>query len=56
MKIFDEDRLLILGALNSLGVLLSEYQHQWSAGERAIFEEACSILGQPNEEGEEWRT
>lgn len=40
-----EDILLVLGALDSLGVALSDAGHTWTDGERAIYEEAVTILG-----------
>ena len=38
------DFLLIQGALDSLGVALSEHRHQWTAGEREIYEQATSKI------------
>lgn len=35
---------LIIGALDSLGVALADHRHQWSDGERAIYEEAVALL------------
>lgn len=40
-----EDVALILGALDSLGAALSDHDHQWTDGERAIYEQACWLLG-----------
>lgn len=38
------DLQLVLGALDSLGVALADHDHQWTVGERAIYEEAVSLL------------
>jgi len=35
---------LIQGALDSLGAALTNYGHEWTDGERAIYEEATAIL------------
>ena len=35
---------LIVGALDSLGVALAEHGHEWTDGERAIYEEAVKTL------------
>lgn len=43
----DEDKFLILGALDSLGTALAEYDHVWTDGEREIYEQACALLGAP---------
>jgi hypothetical protein len=40
--LFDDS--LVLGALDSLGVALAEHGHEWTTGERAIYEEAVGIL------------
>jgi hypothetical protein len=40
---------LVLGALDSLGVALTNHGHEWSAGERAIYEEACNLMGAKSE-------
>ncbi len=39
-----EDANLIVGALDSLGVALTGQDHQWSDGERAIYESAIAML------------
>lgn len=44
MLLTKEEVQLVLGALDSLGVALVEHDHQWSDGERAIYEEALNIL------------
>lgn len=36
---------LVLGALDSLAMSLTNYGHAWSDGERAIYEEATLVLG-----------
>lgn len=36
---------IIIGALDSLGTALSEHGHEWTDGERAIYEEAMRIVG-----------
>ncbi|MEO8439086.1 MAG: hypothetical protein ABI540_02580 [Spartobacteria bacterium] len=43
-QISESDRQLILGALDSLGVALADHDHEWSAGECAIYEEAVRIM------------
>lgn len=35
---------LVVGALDSLGIIAADHKHQWSEGERAIYEEAIKIL------------
>ncbi len=52
-----ENRKLVLGALDSLAVALADHEHEWTVGERAIYEEAIVLLGQsdcqaPSKEGE----
>jgi predicted PP-loop superfamily ATPase len=42
MTEYDKD--LITGALDSLGVALADHQHQWTEGERAIYEESIKTL------------
>jgi hypothetical protein len=44
MKISEGDRQIILGALDSLGVALADYDHEWTVGERTIYEEAVNLL------------
>lgn len=39
-----EDAQLILGALDSLSIALTEYDHQWSDGEKEIYEQSVEIL------------
>lgn len=40
----NEEITLVVGALDSLGVILAEKGHEWTEGERAIYEEAIKIL------------
>ena len=35
---------LVVGALDSLGVALADHGHEWTEGERAIYEESVQIL------------
>lgn len=44
MKLSREDIHIIIGALNSLGIALVEYNHIWTNGQRSIYEEAIKIL------------
>src|SRR6266403_2447213 len=44
MKVSESDRQLVLGALDSLGVSLADHDHEWTVGERTIYEEAIKIL------------
>lgn len=44
MTLSSDEINLITGALDSLGVALTDHHHQWLAGERAIYEEAMAIL------------
>lgn len=49
----EEQRALIVGALDTLGTKLADYGHKWTEGEKVIFEQAVKILGaEPEEEGE----
>lgn len=41
----DEDLDLIRGALDSLGVSLSAHNHEWTVGEREIYEQAIMLTG-----------
>jgi len=38
------DLYLVQGALDSLGVALADHNHEWSDGERTIYEQATSII------------
>ena len=40
----DEDRALVLGALDSLAVALTDHDHEWSEGEREIYEQAVACI------------
>ena len=44
MKMAEADRQLVLGALDSLGVALAEHDHEWTVGERTIYEEAIKVI------------
>ena len=44
MKISEGDRQIIVGALDSLGVALADHDHEWTVGERTIYEEAINVL------------
>lgn len=44
MNITKEQASLIQGALDSMGVALTNHGHEWSAGERAVYEEATAAL------------
>lgn len=37
----------VQGALDSLASALTQHGHQWTEGERAIYEDACTLLGNP---------
>ncbi len=51
MTLSEQNRLMILGALDSLGVALSEHGHEWSEGEKTIYEMSVEALkgGKPDE-------
>lgn len=44
MKISEGDRQIVVGALDSLGVALADHDHEWTVGERTIYEEAIKFL------------
>jgi hypothetical protein len=44
VKISGSDRQLVLGALDSLTVTPADYDHEWTVGERTIYDEALKIL------------
>jgi len=44
MTLDDDQRRLILGALDTLGTQLSEHGHQWTEGEREIYDQSVAIL------------
>lgn len=50
MTLNNNQRLLVIGALDSLGVALADHGHQWTDGERAVYEEALNVLGEKSEE------
>ena len=39
-----DDARLVIGALDSLGAALAEHYHQWSVGEREIYEQSVTLL------------
>lgn len=39
-----DDVSLVIGALDSLGVALADHHHQWSVGEREIYDQARELL------------
>lgn len=41
----EEQRQVVLGALDSLATALTERGHTWSEGERAIYDQATELLG-----------
>ena len=41
----EEELNLVLGALDSLAMALTNYGHTWTEGERAIYEESTLVLG-----------
>lgn len=43
--ISEPERMMVVGALDTLGVALAEHKHRWTDGERAIYELACEALG-----------
>jgi hypothetical protein len=43
VKIPESDRQLGLGALDSLAVTLADYDHEWTVGERPIYDEALKV-------------
>jgi len=47
MSLSSEDRTLLIGALDSLGVALADHGHTWTVGEKEIYERAMLILGVP---------
>lgn len=44
MKLSEFDLKILAGALDSLGLALCEESHEWTAGERAVYEEAWAVL------------
>jgi hypothetical protein len=66
MILREEDRQMIMGALDTFATALASHDHTWTEGERTIYEQACAAVGhQPigdfvdsNEDdqaGEEWK-
>lgn len=50
MTLTPDEIRLVRGAMDSLGVALVEHDHQWTVGERGIYEEALKVLGFSNME------
>ena len=48
MTINEQERQILVGALDTLGTSLAEHGHQWTEGERTIYEDACKLLGVPS--------
>jgi len=40
----EHERQAVLGALDSLGVALADHDHEWTVGERTIYEEAIKVV------------
>lgn len=53
MQLERQDAQLIIGALDSLGVALTDHGHVWTEGEQAIYERAMELLGAPGSTIEE---
>ncbi len=49
MNLPSREKQLIIGALDSLGLALANENHNWSEGEKVIYEEAIKALGIKNE-------
>lgn len=45
ITINEQERQIIVGALDTLGTSLAEHGHHWTEGERALYEDACKLLG-----------
>ena len=39
------EKQIVIGALDTLGLALTDHSHEWTNGERAIYEEAIAALG-----------
>ena len=51
-----EDKDLVMGALDSLGVALAEHEHEWTEGEKEIYEQAVKLVGgRSSDEVGEWQ-
>ncbi len=52
MTLSEQNRQMILGALDSLGVALADHNHHWTNGERTIYEMSIEALkgGKQNED------
>lgn len=53
MKLDELSLQLVVGAIETMGVLLADYGHSWSEGERALYEEALRVLG-VEDDPEDW--
>ena len=53
MTLTEENRQLILGALDSLGTALVSHGHEWSEGERTIYEMAVECVCAKEESNEQ---
>ena len=40
------DRLVLLGALDSMATALTEHKHVWTEAEKAAYEQAVNMLGE----------
>lgn len=48
-----QDFSLVLGALDSLAVALVDHDHEWTVGEREIYEQAVALCsGHPRIQGD----
>ncbi len=45
LTLTNEEVSLVIGALDTLGTVLADCGHEWTDGERAVYEEAMKILG-----------
>lgn len=49
LQLKPEDAALVLGALDSMAVALTDHGHDWTEGERTIYEQAVAMVS-----GETW--
>lgn len=45
VSLSEDDRQIVLGALDTLGCALADRSHTWTEGEREIYEQALQLLG-----------
>jgi len=45
MNLTEQERQIIVGCIDTLATSLTAHGHQWTEGERAIYETACEFLG-----------